>query len=277
MQNKERRIDIMKIIKTVLVGLIVGIVCVGTGFLNLEYIPLSKIILSNAFDGVDYYPQYISMFTFQYMPLFIFQIFFATYIYKHFCSASVYYFSRSINRINWFLKEVTKIYANAVIYLLTMCASEMIVISMFSTITVDSSAIIITLYYIFIYSLYLLATTLAINVASIMFSSNIGFITVQSIILLSISVFFLLGNYIKDDILTEKIIMLLKSNIIANLIFTIHSSRIGKISNLINIKGINFDLNFSIIYYLVLCVAIIIIGCFVVEKHEFIINSKEME
>lgn len=277
MENKERRIIIMKVIKTVLVAFIVGIVCVGTGFFELENVPLFKMILSNAFDGVDYYPQYISMFTFQYMPLFVFQIFFATHIYKHFCSASVYYFSRNINRINWFLKEVLKIYANTVIYLVTMCASEMIIIRMFSTITVDCSAIIIALYYIFIYSLYLMATTLAINVASIIFSSNIGFITVQSIILLSISIFFLLGNYIKDDIITEKIILLLKSNMIANLIFSIHSSRIENINDLINIKGINFDLNFSIIYYLVLCVTIIIIGCLVVEKHEFITNSKEIE
>lgn len=267
----------MKVVKTVLMAFIVGIVCVGTGFFELENVPLSKIMLSNAFDGIDYYPQYISMFTFQYMPLFVFQIFFATYIYKHFCSASVYYFSRNINRMKWFLKEAAKIYAQAVIYLFAMCVSQIIVISLFSTITIGSSAIIMTLYYIFIYSLYLLATTLAINVVSIMFSSNIGFITVQSIILLSISVFFVLGNYIKDDMLTGKIILLLKSNIIANLIFSIHSSRIGKINNLINIKGIDFDLNYSILYYLLICSVVIILGCYVVEKHEFITNSKEVE
>lgn len=277
MENKERRIVVMKVVKTVLMAFIVGIVCVGTGFFELENVPLSKIMLSNAFDGIDYYPQYISMFTFQYMPLFVFQIFFATYIYKHFCSASVYYFSRNINRMKWFLKEAAKIYAQAVIYLFAMCVSQIIVISLFSTITIGSSAIIMTLYYIFIYSLYLLATTLAINVVSIMFSSNIGFITVQSIILLSISVFFVLGNYIKDDMLTGKIILLLKSNIIANLIFSIHSSRIGKINNLINIKGIDFDLNYSILYYLLICSVVIILGCYVVEKHEFITNSKEVE
>ena len=100
----------MKIIKTVLIALIVGIVCVGTGFFELEYVSLSKIILSNAFNGVDFYPQYISMFTLSYSPLFVFQVIFATYIYKHFCSASIYFFSRNANRINWFLREVVKIY-----------------------------------------------------------------------------------------------------------------------------------------------------------------------
>jgi hypothetical protein len=275
MENKERRIIAMKIIKTVLIALIVGIVCIGTGFLKLENIAVSKIILSNTFAGIDYYPQYISMFTFQYMPLFAFQIFFATYIYKHFCSASIYYFSRNINRVNWFLKEVAKMYANVIIYLIVMCATEMAVIMIFSTIKIDNSAAIISFYYICIYSLYLLATTLAINVFSIILGSNMGFVTVQSVILLAISIFFLLGNYVKDDIITEKFSLILKSNIIANLIFSIHSSGIEKINNLINIKGIEFDLNFSIAYYLVMCIAVIILGCYVVEKHEFITNSKE--
>lgn len=267
----------MKIIKTVLIAFIVGIVCVGTGFFELEYVSLSKIILSNAFNGVDFYPQYISMFTLSYIPLFVFQVVFATYIYKHFCSASIYFFSRNANRINWFLGEVAKIYVYAVIYLIAVCVAEIIVVSIFSIITVDSNAIIMSLYYVSIYSLYLLVTTLAINVFSIIFSSNIGFITVQSIILLSISTFFFLGNYIKDDIITEKIALFIKSNLIANLIFSIHSSKFDEINNLINIKGINFDLNYSIIYCLILCTVVIVFGCCVVEKHEFITNSKEMD
>lgn len=267
----------MKIIKTVFLAFIVGIVCVGTGFFELEYVPLSKIILSNTFNGVDFYPQYISMFTLSYIPLFAFQIIFATHIYKHFCSASVYFFSRNANRINWFLREVVKIYVYAVIYLITVCVAEIIVISMFSIITVDSNAIIMSLYYVSIYSLYLLATTLAINMFSIIFSSNIGFITVQSIILLSISEFFFLGNYIKDDIITEKITLFIKSNLIANLIFSMHSSIFDEINDLISIKGIKFDLNYSIIYYLILCTVVIAFGCRVVEKYEFITNSKEMD
>lgn len=267
----------MKISKTLLPAIITGMISVGVGFFDAENINLSQILLANTFAGVDYYPQYISMFTIQYIPLFVFQIFFVTYIYKHFCSASIYYFSRNINRKKWFLKEVAKLYCNVIIYLLTMSVSGIILIRLFSKITFDNSAIIIGLYYILIYSLYLLMTTLAINVISIIFSSNIGFVTVESIILLSISIFFILGNYIKNDIITGKYLLILKSNMIANLIFSIHSSKAENINALINTKGINFDLNFSVIYYLVMCLIVIVIGCRIVEKHEFIANSKEME
>lgn len=277
MEDKERRSVVMKIMKTVAAALLVGIVCLGKGFLDLEHIPVSEIILWNAFDGIEYYPQYVSEFMFQYMPLFIFQILFSVYIYKHFCSASIYYFSRNINRIYWFLKEAGKMFVNAVIYLAIICITQIIFICFFSSITINVSAVIIAVYYILIYALFLLATTLAINVFSIIFSSNVGFITVQSVMLLFISVFFMLGNYIEDGVITEKMELLLKGNMIANLIFSIHSSKIEKVDELIHMQDIHFDLNFSILYYLILSVGVLILGCYVVEKHEFIINSKELE
>lgn len=70
---------------------------------------------------------------------------------------------------------------------------------------------------------------------------------------------------------------MLKSNVIANLIFPIHSSHIQNVNKFINEKGIDFDLNFSIIYYFILSMVIIIAGAYIVEKREFISNNKEME
>ncbi len=266
----------MKNIKIICVALVVGIVCAGTGFFKVESVPVSRIVLFNAFNGIEYYPQYISQFTYQYIPLFAFQIIFATHIYKHFCCASVYFFSRNINRIKWFSGEVLRLYVYAVMYLTVVSIAQIVVISMFSKIVLDNTTFIILFYYIVIYSLYLLFTTLAINILSITFSSNIGFIIVQGIILLAISTYFYLGNYIKDDIITKKAVLFIKSNIIANLVFSIHSSNINKLNALINTVGINFDMNFSIIYYMIICIVVIVFGAYVVEKYEFITNSKEM-
>ena len=85
------------------------------------------------------------------------------------------------------------------------------------------------------------------------------------------------SNYVKDNFITEKVKFLIKGNLIANLIFPFHSSKINSINNLINIKSIDFDLNYSILYYLIICIVVIVFGGYVVEKYEFIINNKEME
>ena len=254
----------MKVIKSILIAVVLGIVYVGIGLMKIDNIKMSEILLANTMSGVEFYPQYISTFSFEYIPIFVFQILFATNIYKHFCSASIYFFSRNANRIKWYLKEVTNIYLNSIIFLTVICISEILFIYMFTTIKIDDGAVIIAIYYIAIYSIYLLSTTLAINIVSILFGSNIGFAIVQGIVLLSVSIFFILGNYVKG-------------NLIANLIFPFHSSKINSINNLINIKSIDFDLNYSILYYLIICIVVIVFGGYVVEKYEFIINNKEME
>ena len=183
----------MKVIKSILIAVVLGIVYVGIGLMKIDNIKMSEILLANTMSGVEFYPQYISTFSFEYIPIFVFQILFATNIYKHFCSASIYFFSRNANRIKWYLKEVTNIYL------------EILFIYMFTTIKIDDGAVIIAIYYIAIYSIYLLSTTLAINIVSILFGSNIGFAIVQGIVLLSVSIFFILGNYVKDNFITEKV------------------------------------------------------------------------
>lgn len=275
MESKGRS-KIMRKMKIVLVAFVIGILSVEIGFFDLKKVSLSAIILSDSFSGVDFLPQYIPMFTLRYMPLFFFQINFSTYIYKHFCSASVYFFSRNINRKKWFFIETLKIYMYAIVYLVVSCLTQILLIGMFTRITVDREAIIIIFYFIIIYSLYLLLTTISINIVSIMSNSSIGFIVMQGMLLLSSSIFFLMGKNIENGYLTNKMILLIKSNLIANLIFPFHSSRICKVDRLINIKDINFDLNFSLICYLVLCVCVVLMGSIVVEKHEFITNNKEI-
>lgn len=82
----------MKILKSILLGFIVGILCLETGFLSIKETELSQIVMANSYAGIECYPAYIGQFTFRYIPLFVFQIIFSTYIYKHFCSGSIYFF-----------------------------------------------------------------------------------------------------------------------------------------------------------------------------------------
>ena len=89
----------MKVIKSILIAVVLGIVYVGIGLMKIDNIKMSEILLANTMSGVEFYPQYISTFSFEYIPIFVFQILFATNIYKHFCSASIYFFSRNANRM----------------------------------------------------------------------------------------------------------------------------------------------------------------------------------
>lgn len=267
----------MKIRNTILLAIIIGIFSLGTGIFAYNNTSIAQIILHSAFSGVEYYPQYVVFLSYQYMPLLIFQVIFATYIYKHFCSASVYFFSRNINRIKWFLEESGKLYIHTVLYLIVFNLVGIIVTSLFIKVTIDKGVLLLIVYYILIHSLYLFFSTLAINIVAIISSSEIGFIVVEGIALLQMGMYLMLGKRIQDDIIEGINLFMLKSNIIANLIFPVHSSHIQSVNKFINEKGIDFDLNFSIIYYFILSMIIIIVGAYIVKKKEFIVNNKEID
>ena len=69
----------MKVIKSILIAVVLGIVYVGIGLMKIDNIKMSEILLANTMSGVEFYPQYISTFSFEYIPIFVFQILFAPY------------------------------------------------------------------------------------------------------------------------------------------------------------------------------------------------------
>lgn len=236
----------------------------------------SDIIMLTGFEYADFYPQYIPIITYWYLPLLIFQIFYGTYIYRHFCSASVYFFSRHCSRTLWFLKETGVLYLFGLAYLIVMILSGAFITNFFSSVSADTTSWILACYYLLIHSLFLLVTTLGINILAIVFTSNVGFIVTEGIILFSMVSFALLGEYfIPQDALIDKYTWLFKINPFAHLVLSMHSSRISSVDRIINTRAISFDLNLSVLVFLIAAIIVTACGCMVVNNHNFIESNKE--
>ena len=61
----------------------------------------------------------------------------------------------------------------------------------------------------------------------------------------------------------------------SHLILSWHSSNNEEIDNLINIYGIDFNLNFSVILLFIAAVIISFAGMIIIEKTDFILTNKE--
>lgn len=263
-------------IRFLLVAVFCGFFSIFNYTKNVSEITVSDIILMTGLNGVDYYPQYLPEITYWFVPLLLFQIFFGTYIYRHFCSASVYFFSRNCKRISWFLKEVIKLYLFVLMYLFIMIFSGILITGIFVKVIIDEVFFLIFIYYLLVYSLFLLVTTLGINILAVVFGSNIGFVIVESIIIFGITVFSIIGNYfIIEEALLDKYTWILKLNPVSHIIFSVHSSKINSINELINKKSITFDLDLSVLMLLIASVIVIICGCFVISRHDFVDINKE--
>lgn len=253
-----------------------GIFCIVGCTKNFSEILLSEILFIPTYFDTDYYMQYIPNITFGYVPLLLFQVFYGTYIYRHFCCASIYYFSRCCSRTLWFLKECLSLYIFCVGYLVVFVVSGVIATDILIKVTVDAVSIYIFVYYILIYSFFLWFTTLAVNLFGILFTSNVGFTVVESFLFLCIAVYSMSGEYfIPEDAMASDYQWLIKWNPFSHLVFGIHSSKIEELNQLIHQKGIAFDLNESLLLFIILSVVTIIAGCILVHYHDFINANKE--
>jgi len=117
---------------------------------------------------------------------------------------------------------------------------------------------------------------LAINIISIIHTSNVGFIIVEGITLLGMSLFLFMGElFIKQKGDIVKYTWLFKINPFAHLVFKIHSSFIGKVDKVINKNFISFDLNITLITFLVIAVVFSYLGMVIVNNYNFIVSNKE--
>lgn len=250
-------------LKFVWVGIFCGVFCMlGYAVRNEEFF-CSDIVLLFGMGEVNYFVQYLSNIAYWFTPLLFFQIFFGTYLYRHFCAASIYYFSRYPQRIKWFVKEVAYIYIFGIVYLISMIISGIISCTLISNVTFDINVIKVLGVYLLIYSLYLFVTTLGINIVAILCNSNVGFMVVEGINMFFVAAFTIVGEFFAPEgVILKEYEWLLKANPIYYLIFDSNKDLI--------------DFYVSIILYLIFAVLLLCFGCFVINKHNFIETNKEI-
>ncbi|MCD8501321.1 MAG: hypothetical protein LRY71_06080 [Bacillaceae bacterium] len=223
-------------------------------FIGLETeLLLSDIILEFGFSLVEFILVSIIDLSIKFLPFILFQIVFGTYIYQHFCSASVFYFSRCPNRIKWFVIESVKLYMIAFIYPLLMVVSATGMASITNHIIFDGTSFLLLFYYVLIHSIWLFLTALLINVISITLDSSFGFIIVVSLQLACVSLLLLWENVwpLADSPDVVRHVLLLKFNPISHLILSWHSSSFTELNDRLNYFQIDFSLNTSVVVFFV--------------------------
>lgn len=242
---------------------------------------VSNIIIHCSISIYDVIPSHLIEMTLKMMPIFIFQIVFGTSIYKHFCVASVYYFSRCNARTQWFLREIVRVFVFAILYNILIPIIVIGITAIHSSIHFDKEGVILFIYLVLLQSLWMFLVTVMMNLISIKVGSEKGFIITTGI---QLTLIILLGIWDKllplRNIDSDQIIrnaFWLKWNPISHLIFNWHTSNNALVDKFIH----NFEFSFcfcqSVFVFTILSSVVIIIGCIVVKYHDLIILNVETE
>lgn len=261
--------------KYYLVAIIFGVLQVLYYFRVGNKMLFSELIFISSFYKPDFFmPVAIDMFL-DYIPFFIMQILFGTYLYRHFCSGSIYYFSRCKSRVRWFLEEAVKLYGYIILYILAMLLSRIIFCELSFGINYNPGSLNLFIDFFVIYSLWLFITTLLINLIAIGIGSQNSVVImsgIQGILIFLIQIFDKLLPFDHNPNLYGK---LLQINPMSHLVMSWHSSKIDMVNNIGNVLGISFPFSKTILYFGMSSIILIFIGGMIIKRTQFIVVNKE--
>lgn len=266
-----------KIGKIILFAALVG-VFYGIWFLGKKGdISFSEIIITYAFDYYQFSYTDIVYITTRMLPYFLFIFLYGTYIYRHFCVAGVYVFSRCEKRLKWITKEIIKLFSFCLIFVSIIPVSGIGMACITNNITFSKADIVLYMYYVAIFSLWLFTCTLLANALAIRFGGMKGFSVVIIGICICIAVLSLWGDKrmlaltVEDIDIARRNAFLLKFNPISHLFLSWHSSGEIVLNPYIDIHAIDFTLINSVVVMTIVSAITTVVSVIYVKKVDLII------
>lgn len=211
------------------------------------------------------------------IPVYIFEVYFGTALYRHFCTASIFVFSRYPNRLYWYFREVFSIALAVVLYQLIVLLTVILTTIFRYQLQIDMAGIFLFIYHFLIYSVWIYSMTLSVNLLAIRFGSSTSFLAVVGMQIICITLLGATDTILKyfDNTFLPRI--LLNLNPIAHLILGWHSSYIKPMNQVLNSPYQGLDFNGSLLFFIFFCTVILLLGANIIKKHDLLISDLEKE
>lgn len=227
---------------------------------------------SGAFPLTPAFKDLIS-FTIRMLPDYMFELYIGIELYRHFCTASVYVFSRTPNRSRWYIREVLEVAVAVFGYQIIKIFAAMSVTFLRYQIEPDHFGFFLLVFHIIVYSLWVFNVSLLINLISIKYGSNNAFIWIVGIQIFMTALLELVQIFESNLTLTK---IFLNVNPIAHLVVGWHTGTIKELKNSLEVTYIRLDFKVTLVTMLAISIFSVIVGMYLVSQHEFLIlNANE--
>lgn len=209
-------------------------------------------------------------------PNYIFVVVFGIIIYRHFCTASVYVFSRHSNRKRWYIKEISLLGLYSILFQVVVTVVAVIMAILRYDVVINKAGMTLFLIHIVSYSLWFFCLSLFMNVIALMLGSNTAFICVATFQMLCITALGLLQTVKKLEENKEFVYWVITLNPITRIILGWHKSTNESLASALFSK---YDVLYfcdSLVVLIFLCCFIIVWGGFVISKHDLLAADIEL-
>lgn len=204
-------------------------------------------------------------FTLRLVPTLVFQAFAGIALYRNYCTASVYIFSRIPNRLRWYGREAGALALQSLAYQGMIMASVVVVAALRWQLMPDGPGWLMAAFHWLIWSLWSYAFTLGVNLLAIRWGSSGGFAALAGLQLVCVSLIIALKPFEENLTLLST---LKRLNPVTCLILCWQDSRL-----LGGEQGI--WLEDSLMLILALAVGAMALGGIFVKQHDLLVSDTE--
>lgn len=209
-------------------------------------------------------------------PEFLFESFAGIMLYRHFCTASIYVFSRYPHRVRWYLGEVGRLGGAVCVFHLLLLAVAMVTAAVRHELQVDSAGIMLLACHFLIHSLWMYVMALSVNLLAVYFGSSAGYAMVISGQLVCVALMNLMDLLVRrsDGGLTYE--SALSWNPIAHLVLGWQRSGMEGVQASSSFS-MRMDMNGSLAMFLLLGAAVTFLGALIMKRHDLLVSDLETE
>lgn len=261
----------------ILLGLLFAAMIFFEGMALEEEMTLEELVITYlALGRPQFYSEYVLDILQDLLPIFVAEICFGTWIYRHYCDGAAYYFSRLEKRSRWFLLEALRMVPEVVLFFAGYELLSVAALYFYGGVTWTKAGTVLLICNILLDGLYVSAFACLINILAIRLGSQMASIAViafqsacTGVIMLFETRLSIYGNWS----------FLWKFNPVFQLILSWHSPGIWKLAvdNLYTTEeqSVHFPPEFSLVYLLLCNAVVIVAGCIFVEHQDVGLENKE--
>lgn len=255
------------------VALAVRFVNPYTGVIALSEIPLQLSGSRGDFAmGINITEQL--SFILRFVPAFIFELLAGMELYQHFCTASVYLFSRTPDRLQWYLQEICSIVMLSFTFQFVLMAGAMLTTMLRYHLEYDMAGLVLFLYQFFLLSLWDFSMAVLINLIAVLTDSSVAFVIVAGTQLTLTALLILIRIFENDETLRG---MLMKLNPMAHLVLGWHGSRVNALAQALHSPYGVLSLHGSLLLVFVVCTAVTLFGALLILQRDLLLSNSEIE
>lgn len=212
-------------------------------------------------------------FGFLMLPFFLYQFYGGIQLYRQFCVASVYVFSRTTNRVKWYFTELWGMCKGLLVLQVVLQGITLLVAALRWDVVWTTEGWILLGIHMLLFSLWTFAMALGVNLLALILGSSTGFLMVFAIqagMLAALSI----GQGIEPP--SALLDRLLLFNPVSRLVLGWQSGGVFGLEGALPAEyGHVLTLSGSLLLLALMTVAVVILGLVVIEKKDILVSNLE--